>query len=449
MLDHTSILRFIEDNWRLAPLARRDARANTLAHAFEFEKAPRRPAITAASRTSSEDPEPRRGVIYLWYGAAVLLAAMLIRYAGRRRAAATPFALLALTVVAAPGPARAAVEPVPPVIETNPPTPGMRFSVEGSRIEADATGRAYPPAAVVGSEHGCERFRRSSARACGPASTAGIATARGRAGSRSPREGQLRRPRRPARGSRSGPLGDADGQQRPPSRLRRGGDPLAAGEPGRARERWTEIDARLIRSRAGSRRWGERRPSRPAAVLPGQEPGAPPAAAALLARFEVRDALLGFPIGSAVRLRFPNGRADRYPLGSGGEVTVSSLPRGDYRVSADALGHLVVAAGRAVRRPARRAAGDQLARHRHRPARARVGGARPPVRAPARAGAKRRVAARCAGICVRCSRLPAPGRPSTRIPCSPTTTSGSTARRGTVPRPTIRCSGATRATTAA
>ena len=56
------------------------------------------------------------------------------------------------------------------------------------------------------------------------------------------------------------------------------------------------------------------------------------------ARFEVHDALLGFPIGSAVRLQFPDGRIEHYALGSGGEVTVNSLPRGDYRVSADALG---------------------------------------------------------------------------------------------------------------
>jgi hypothetical protein len=56
------------------------------------------------------------------------------------------------------------------------------------------------------------------------------------------------------------------------------------------------------------------------------------------ARFEVHDALLGFPIGSAVRLEFPDGRIEHYAVGSGGEVTVNSLPRGDYRVSASALG---------------------------------------------------------------------------------------------------------------
>ena len=56
------------------------------------------------------------------------------------------------------------------------------------------------------------------------------------------------------------------------------------------------------------------------------------------ARFEVRDALLGFPIGSAVLLEYPNGRVLRQALGAGGELTLKSLPRGDYRVSVDALG---------------------------------------------------------------------------------------------------------------
>jgi hypothetical protein len=56
------------------------------------------------------------------------------------------------------------------------------------------------------------------------------------------------------------------------------------------------------------------------------------------ARFEVHDALLGFPIGSAVQLRFPDGREQGFTLGSSGAVTVNSLPRGDYRVSAHALG---------------------------------------------------------------------------------------------------------------
>ena len=56
------------------------------------------------------------------------------------------------------------------------------------------------------------------------------------------------------------------------------------------------------------------------------------------ARFVVRDALLGFPIGSAVRLEYPSGRVQRHGLEQGADLTVRSLPRGDYRVSVDALG---------------------------------------------------------------------------------------------------------------
>jgi hypothetical protein len=56
------------------------------------------------------------------------------------------------------------------------------------------------------------------------------------------------------------------------------------------------------------------------------------------ARFQVRDALLGFPIGEAVRLRYPDGRVAREALDHDGQLTLDSLPRGDYRVSVDALG---------------------------------------------------------------------------------------------------------------
>ena len=56
------------------------------------------------------------------------------------------------------------------------------------------------------------------------------------------------------------------------------------------------------------------------------------------ARVTVRDALLGFPIGSAVRLEYPNGREQSDALGPGAELTMRSLPRGDYRISVEALG---------------------------------------------------------------------------------------------------------------
>lgn len=56
------------------------------------------------------------------------------------------------------------------------------------------------------------------------------------------------------------------------------------------------------------------------------------------ATFVVRDALFGFSAGSAIRLRFPDGRVERHELGSDGEVRLASLPRGDYEVEAEAPG---------------------------------------------------------------------------------------------------------------
>lgn len=56
------------------------------------------------------------------------------------------------------------------------------------------------------------------------------------------------------------------------------------------------------------------------------------------ARFQTRDAFFGFPIGSAVRLEYPNGRIERHELGENGELLVPSLPRSDYLVTVDGPG---------------------------------------------------------------------------------------------------------------
>jgi phospholipase C len=77
-LDATSALRFIEDNWGLRPLARRDARANSLAGAFDFASPPRAPAILPLDRARIAPKRVRRPVIYAGYGGAAVLAAALI-----------------------------------------------------------------------------------------------------------------------------------------------------------------------------------------------------------------------------------------------------------------------------------------------------------------------------------------------------------------------------------
>lgn len=89
-LDYTSALKFIEENWGLEPLAERDAQANSFSSAFDFSQPPRQPKIIPFERdTGQTKPEPRRVVIYLVYGAAMVLATGVFVLAtfqtGRRR----------------------------------------------------------------------------------------------------------------------------------------------------------------------------------------------------------------------------------------------------------------------------------------------------------------------------------------------------------------------------
>ena len=102
VLDYTSALKFIEQNWGLAPLTPRDASAASLASAFDFAAAPRPPATIPAAGPNGGGlgRAPRaapRGTIYALYGVAVtvalllfVLAAVLSAQAARRRGAAIP-----------------------------------------------------------------------------------------------------------------------------------------------------------------------------------------------------------------------------------------------------------------------------------------------------------------------------------------------------------------------
>jgi phospholipase C len=79
LLDHTSILRFIEENWNIPPMAERDAKANNITSAFDFSMAPRPPILVPATREVPEPRiEPRRIVIYAAYGAAMLFAFLIL-----------------------------------------------------------------------------------------------------------------------------------------------------------------------------------------------------------------------------------------------------------------------------------------------------------------------------------------------------------------------------------
>jgi phospholipase C len=87
VLDYTSMLHFIETNWKLAPLSTRDKQSAGLASAFDFTAAPRPanslpwtwPAMEV--RAAADSPAP---VIYSVYGLAVALAIAILALAARR-----------------------------------------------------------------------------------------------------------------------------------------------------------------------------------------------------------------------------------------------------------------------------------------------------------------------------------------------------------------------------
>jgi phospholipase C len=85
-LDFTSILKFIEQNWALAPLATRDAKAASIASGFDFSKPPRAAAFTSPTRGVTPDARVRRPVIYVLYLGALGLAVLLIVWAAVSRA---------------------------------------------------------------------------------------------------------------------------------------------------------------------------------------------------------------------------------------------------------------------------------------------------------------------------------------------------------------------------
>jgi phospholipase C len=340
VLDHTSILRFIEDNWGVAPLTRRDARANGLASAFDFGSPPRRAEIIAATRGGDDDRDPRRWGIYLWYGAGFLLSALLIAGAARRRKAMVPFAILVATVVLQPGPPAAqAAAPVPPVIETNPPTPGMRFSVDGIPFSADVAGRAHPPPALVGSRHAVRVLRtdlRPGVRARFDRWYSGGSLAAIEVDHRvRVRFADLTGRAVDPGAVRSVTLVGSNGRRHvfdgdAPQWLQ--GNRVVPESGGRESTLVSYAADRVVVDGTSVVHRGQQR------FFPARSPEVRLRLLLFSARFEVHDALLGFPIGSAVRLEFPDGRTRSYGLGSNGELTVGSLPRGDYRVSADALG---------------------------------------------------------------------------------------------------------------
>jgi phospholipase C len=78
-LDFTSVLKFIEENWDIEPLAERDAAAQSIVTAFDFSQPPRKPYFISFVRESDQQPmESTRTVIYWAYGAALVFGGLLL-----------------------------------------------------------------------------------------------------------------------------------------------------------------------------------------------------------------------------------------------------------------------------------------------------------------------------------------------------------------------------------
>jgi phospholipase C len=81
-LDYTSALKFIEENWDLEPLADRDRQANNFLDAFDFESPPRPAVFLTFERGEGEHKvQPRRDVIYIAYGSALIFSIAIVIWA--------------------------------------------------------------------------------------------------------------------------------------------------------------------------------------------------------------------------------------------------------------------------------------------------------------------------------------------------------------------------------
>jgi Phospholipase C len=81
-LDFTSVLKFIESNWNVAPLSTRDAAANNITSAFDFNQAPR-PAVFLSSTwgPAAAVKKSPTTIIYTSYGLAFLVSILVFGFA--------------------------------------------------------------------------------------------------------------------------------------------------------------------------------------------------------------------------------------------------------------------------------------------------------------------------------------------------------------------------------
>lgn len=92
VLDYTSPLAFIEQNWKLAPLASRDAAAKSIIGAFDFSSGPRPAEVRFDQPVVLRAPVTSVSVVFWCYGVVLCLVAGLVAFAviGSRRATGLP-----------------------------------------------------------------------------------------------------------------------------------------------------------------------------------------------------------------------------------------------------------------------------------------------------------------------------------------------------------------------
>jgi phospholipase C len=84
VLDYTSALAFIEKNWKLAPLASRDAGATSIDRAFDFAAAPRAAEVRFSEPAVARERIKSVALVFWTYGAVLCLVVGLVAYAALR-----------------------------------------------------------------------------------------------------------------------------------------------------------------------------------------------------------------------------------------------------------------------------------------------------------------------------------------------------------------------------
>ena len=356
-LDFTSILKFIEENWGLRPLATRRREANSFMSAFDFTNGPRQPA----SWTRSAPDDPRRAearVIYVgYYGAALRSPARCSARVpadaparGGRLRSAVPARRRWSALASAPVSCGAAV-PRRRDRGDGPSTPsrawrGVAVGQTARRTTNRSGATSTPNGSVCATGSSCAT--RGSDRAPAQRSRAGTA-ARRQVGEASPlsTSGSVR-PLVVRRSRTSGPARERVTSGRPEGKhgrvrvrtLRLRAPALAPGEPRGLDANRAAAEEPLLHGREGHRRRGERRQPRASSASP--EPYRQKQIAVKLLfyrpRFSAHDALFGSRSGSGVKLTYPERPRAALRPRPGRRAHGRTPPRGEYWVEVDGPG---------------------------------------------------------------------------------------------------------------